>query len=162
MTIAANAVVVAIQVSRLKGAPLDALDEAELVQGRGIVGDKRFSLSTKPANQVTLIELEALEAAMAMAQPGSPSPLSPASARRNIVTRGVALNHLVGQRFVVGDAVLRGVELCEPCGHLAKVVSSAFSRALVHRGGLRCEIVHSGRARPGDRITSLSSADDLT
>ena len=97
-----------------------------------------------------------------MAQPGSSSPLSPASARRNIVTRGVALNHLVGQRFVVGDAVLRGIELCEPCGHLAKVVSSAFSRALVHRGGLRCEIVHSGRARPGDRITSLSSADDLT
>ena len=61
---------------------------------------------------MTLIELEALEAAMAMAQPGTLSSLSPASARRNIVTRGVALNHLVGQRYVVGDAVLRGIELC--------------------------------------------------
>jgi len=153
MTIATDAVVVSIQVSRVKGAPLDVIEEAELVQGRGVVGDKRFSLSTKPQNQVTLIELEALEAAMAEAQSATTMPLSPAVARRNIVTRGVALNHLVGKRFVVGTAVLRGIELCEPCGHLAKVVSSAFSRALVHRGGLRCEIVHSGRARAGDPVT---------
>jgi MOSC domain-containing protein YiiM len=153
MTIANDAVVVSIQVSRLKGAPLDVLEEAELVEGRGVVGDKRFSLSTKAKSQVTLIELEALEAAMAEAQKATKMPLTPAVARRNIVTRGVALNHLVGKRFVVGTAVLRGIELCEPCGHLAKVVSPAFSRALIHRGGLRCEIVQSGRARPGDPIT---------
>ena len=74
------------------------------------------------------------------------------SSRRNIVTRGVALNHLVDVEFVVGDAVVRGIELCEPCGRLTKLTSAAFSKALVHRGGLRCEIVKSGHAAIGSPI----------
>ncbi len=148
MTFAADARVVSIHVSTQKGAPLVAIDDAELVAGQGIVGDKRFSLATKAKSQLTLIEGEALDAvadALGIT-------VTPGLSRRNVITRGVALNHLVGQRFRLGGAVVVGHELCEPCGHLAKVVSRAFSSALVHRGGLRCEILESGHVRPGDVV----------
>lgn len=152
MTFSPGAAIVAIFASRSKGAPLVALEAGELVAGQGLVGDKRFSLATKPKSQLSLIEEEALVAAMADARAEVPL----WSSRRNIVTRGVALNHLVGREFVVGGALVRGMELCEPCGHLAKVVSPAFSRALVHRGGLRCEILRSGGIHVGAAIAAGS------
>jgi MOSC domain-containing protein YiiM len=151
MTIASDAAIVSIFASVRRSEPLVTIEDAELVAGRGFAGDKRFSLATKSSNQLTLIEEEAIVAALKMAQLEAPLSI----ARRNVVTRGVALNHLVGKRFVVGTAVVEGIELCEPCGHLAKVVSSRFSKALVHRGGLRCAIVESGRARAGDAVRSL-------
>ena len=146
-------VVVSIHVSAphppgQRGAPLVPLEVAELVQGKGIVGDKRFSPRTKVANQITLVEEEALLAASTAAK----LTLAPGESRRNVVTRGVALNHLVGRRFVVGAAVVQGIELCEPCGHLAKLTSEELRAALVHRGGLRCQIVTSGLCRAGDPI----------
>lgn len=160
MTIATDARAVALYVCPGKALPMRLVDEAELVAGRGIVGDRRFSLTTKPQNQATFIEEEALLAAAALMRGGADSAgdagsvdVEP-SARRNIITRGVALNHLVGRTFRVGTAVVRGIELCEPCGHLAKMTSRAFERALLHRGGLRCEIVTSGIVRPGDVVTS--------
>lgn len=152
MTFSANAAIVSIFVSHAKGAPLIGIEAGELVAGRGLVGDKRFSLATKAKSQLSLIEEEALVAAMAEAGVDVP----PWSSRRNIITRGVALNHLVGREFVVGGALVRGMELCEPCGHLAKVVSAAFSKALVHRGGLRCEIVRSGGISVGAAIAASS------
>ncbi len=151
MTIARDAVVVSIHKSERRGAPLLPVDDAELVKGQGLVGDRRFSLSTKAKAQLTLIEEEALVDAMRLVKRELPVWV----ARRNIITRGVALNHLVGKRFVVGDAVVVGIELCEPCGHLRRCVGADFERALLHRGGLRAEILESGRARPGDAIAAV-------
>ncbi|MDP2339557.1 MAG: MOSC domain-containing protein [Deltaproteobacteria bacterium] len=158
MTIGTDAVIVSIHVSETKGAPLLPLEVATLVQGQGIVGDKRCTATTKPKKQVTLIEEEALLAALALVLKDSKLELPAGSSRRNIITRNVALNHLIGKRFVVGDAVLLGIELCEPCGHLAKVTSPLLRKALVHRGGLRAEIVQSGTCRVGDPIRASSSA----
>jgi MOSC domain-containing protein YiiM len=151
MSFATDAAVVQIWRCPKKAAPMERVDVGELIAGRGLVGDRRFSLATKPMNQVTLIEEEALAAATALLRGARGVDVEP-SARRNIVTRGVALNHLVGRAFHVGGALLRGIELCEPCGHLAKMTSSTFSSALVHRGGLRCEIVAGAEVREGDPI----------
>ena len=79
--------------------------------------------------------------------------LEPAQARRNLVTRGVPLNHLIGREFAVGDVVLRGLRLCEPCGHLEKLTIKGIEKSLRHRGGLRAQVVQGGVLRSGDTIT---------
>jgi MOSC domain-containing protein YiiM len=151
MTCAPDAQLIELWRSPKKGVTMERARSVELVAGQGLVGDRRFSLSTPPRSQVTLIESEALAAAMALVKEARGVDVEP-SARRNLVTRGVALNHLIGRAFFVGEALVRGVELCEPCGHLAKLTSGAFERALVHRGGLRCEILTSATVVEGDAI----------
>jgi MOSC domain-containing protein YiiM len=79
--------------------------------------------------------------------------LQPGDSRRNIVTRGVPLNHLVGCEFKIGAVTLRGIELCEPCAHLQKLTQQGVVRGLVHRGGLNAEILTDGLIRPGDAVT---------
>ena len=74
------------------------------------------------------------------------------STRRNIVTRGISLNHLVGVEFTVGSVHLRGVKLCEPCGHLEQVSGQPIRKPLVHRGGLNCEVLETGRIEVGAPI----------
>jgi MOSC domain-containing protein YiiM len=78
--------------------------------------------------------------------------LEPGEHRRNITTAGVALNHLVGERFRVGDVVCLGVRLCEPCNHLESLTSDGVVAALTHRGGLRADIEESGAIRVGDTV----------
>jgi MOSC domain-containing protein YiiM len=98
---------------------------------------------------VTLIEIEAIEAL----ERDYGVKLSPGDARRNIVTRGVALNHLVGKEFRVGEAVLRGIRLCEPCQHLVRLTGQEkVLPGLVHRGGLRAQVVKGGVIRVGDAV----------
>ena len=125
----------------------------ELRAGRGIVGDRyfdgtgTFSASEKHGQQLTLIEAEVLDALR-----DDDLHLSPADARRNIVTRGIDLNALVGQEFQVGTARCIGRRLCEPCSHLQRLTGTALLRPMVHRGGLRADILTSGTARVGDAI----------
>src|SRR5438128_4567563 len=138
-----------------KALPLQAVDSVEARAGQGLVGDRYFlqkGTFTKPGQadrEVTLIESEALEALAREAE----VVLSPAQARRNLLTRGVPLNHLVGQEFRVGAAVLRGIRLCEPCGHLESLTVKGVKNGLVHRGGLRAQILRGGMLRTGDSIT---------
>jgi MOSC domain-containing protein YiiM len=143
-----------IFISAKKGADLQAIDNVEAVAGRGLIGDRYFAkegtFSDKdgPDREVTLIEEEAL-AGMAREYEVS---LPPAQARRNLLTRGVPLNHLVGQTFRVGDVVLRGIRLCEPCGHLQKLTCKGVLKGLLHRGGLRAQIVQGGTLSVGAAI----------
>ena len=78
--------------------------------------------------------------------------MEPKETRRNLVTRGVPLNHLVGRQFTIGEVLLEGVELCEPCGHLEKLTVPGIRKALTHRGGLRARIITGGKLREGNRI----------
>jgi MOSC domain-containing protein YiiM len=139
--------------------PLVAVDEIKAVVGLGLEGDRyfhkrgTFSNKPKPGREVTLIEIEAIEAA----QKDYGLDVDAADARRNIVTRGVPLNHLVGRRFKVGDATLVGIRLCEPCTHLTKLVNGDFRKALVHRGGLRAEVVEGAEIRPGDEVRPIDA-----
>jgi len=112
----------------------------------GLTGDRYVN---KPQQEVTLIEQEALEAALRDYK----LELTHAESRRNLLTTGAALNHLVGRQFSVGDAVLEGLELCEPCKYLQRLTGKEVIRALQHRGGLRARIVRSGKIEPGAAIT---------
>jgi MOSC domain-containing protein YiiM len=103
----------------------------------------------RPDFEVTLIEREKVEAFAAE----SGLPFTAAAARRNLVTEGVDLNALVGREFMVGTVRLRGVRLCEPCAYLAKISFPETLRGLVHKGGLRAQIVSEGVIRVGDAVT---------
>jgi MOSC domain-containing protein YiiM len=134
--------------------PLRSVPEVHAVPGQGLEGDRYFrqagSFSKKaspdPDRQITLIEREAIEAL----ERDYGARLNPGEARRNIVTRGVALNHLVGREFRVGEVALRGIRLCEPCGHLASLSHEKVVPGLIHRGGLRAQILTEGIIRVGD------------
>ncbi len=144
----------AIQIAAEAAAPMEEVAEVEAVGGHGLAGDRyhkgvgTFSHIPKPRG-VTLIEAEALAA---VNQGGLP--LNYAECRRNIITSGVALNELVGREFQVGSVTLRGIELCEPCDHLAGLAGKPLIAPLVHRGGLRAEVVSSGTIRRGDSLSS--------
>jgi MOSC domain-containing protein YiiM len=145
---------VSIHITSAAGAPLTAVEQVRAVPGRGLEGDRYFNgtgaYSNRPGpdREVTLIEVEALEAL----EQEEGLVLSPNEARRNLVTRGVPLNHLVGKEFQVGEVTFRGVRLCEPCGYLAKLTRPEVTPALVHRGGLRAQVVSGGVIQPGDVI----------
>jgi MOSC domain-containing protein YiiM len=141
------------------GRPLDSVNEVRAVADRGLEGDRYFdkagTFSGKhgPDRQITLIESEAIDAVGR----DYGYELAPAASRRNVVTRGIYLNHLVGREFRVGrDVVLKGLRLCEPCGHLAKLTSERVREGLVHRGGLRAQIVRGGTISVGDEIQTGS------
>lgn len=132
-------------------------ESSAAVAGRGLVDDY-YSLGkhgggiVKPDQEVTLIEQEALEAVRRDYQ----LVFDHLSSRRNLLTAGVPLNHLVGRDFAVGEVILRGVELCEPCGHLETLTIPGIKRALLHRGGLRAHVVRSGTLHVGDKIVPAS------
>ena len=133
-----------------------AVTTAQAVAGKGLEGDRyynklgTYSNETGSGREVTLIEIEAIEAL----KQDYGIQLDPGQSRRNVVTRGVALNHLVEREFRIGDVVLRGTRLCEPCAHLEKLTVKGTMRGLIHRGGLRAEIVKGGVVHVGDVISS--------
>ncbi len=95
-----------------------------------------------------LIEAEAIEAL----QLEYAVELAAGDARRNIVTRDVPLNHLVGREFTIGEVRVRGIRLCEPCDHLQRVTGKQLIKGLRHRGGLRAQILTQGTIRVGDIV----------
>ena len=139
-----------------KGDDLQSLEHAEAISGRGLVGDRYFlkegTFSNKdgPDREITLIEVEALEG---LAREYKVT-LQPAQARRNLLTRGVPLNHLVGCTFTIGPVVLRGIRLCEPCGHLEKLTCKGVQTGLIHRGGLRAQVLEGGILKVGAPIAA--------
>ena len=132
-------------------APTEAVDQARAIPGVGLEGDRyALKLGTfykpEPDFELTLIEAEALEALKRDYE----VELAPGEARRNLVTRGVALNHLVGKEFRIGEVRIRGIRLCEPCSHLQSLVGRPVIKGLLHRGGLRAQILSAGKIGVGD------------
>ncbi len=122
--------------------------------GRGLEGDRYATgsgtFSDHPGKRdVTLIEAEALEAY----ERESGKKLSAAESRRNLLTRGVRLNELVGREFQVGAVRLRGLRLSEPCTHLMRLTHPETLAGLVHRGGLVAEVLHEAELKRGDSVT---------
>jgi MOSC domain-containing protein YiiM len=144
--------VAAIFVTPVEGKATKEVPEVRAVAGVGLEGDYRFDAPEHPPDeQLTLVEREAIEAANA--EHGLA--LGIGDTRRNVVTEGVRLNALVGREFTVGDVRARGVELCEPCSHLQQLTGQPVLKALVHRGGLRAEILEGGTIRTAAPIRPL-------
>jgi MOSC domain-containing protein YiiM len=148
----------AIFVAPQAGAVMRPLDEARAIAGHGLEGDRyaagegTFSVAGGRGNDLTLIAGEVLDR---LELPDG-RPLSGAETRRNIVTRGLDLNALVGRRFRIGGLELIGRRRCEPCAHLQRLTRPGVLRELVHRGGLRADLTTNGSIRVGDPITALS------
>ena len=154
------ATVTHIFVAPAKGEPARALEAVDALQGEGLHGDRYADAHNRRGAhyQVTLIELENIEAfshATGLA-------LTPAMPRRNIVTRGVRLNDLLGRRFAVGGAIFEGLELCEPCKLFAKRTHREALEFFSGKGGLRARIVSGGRVRVGDPVAILSGLETVT
>lgn len=142
-----------IHIASAAKAPTYTVEQAQAVPGVGLEGDRyALKLGTfykpEPDFELTLIEAEALEALKRDYE----IDLAPGEARRNLVTRGVALNHLVGKEFRIGEVRIRGIRLCEPCSHLQALVGRPVIKGLRHRGGLRAQILSAGRIDVGDAI----------
>ncbi|MBV9364770.1 MAG: MOSC domain-containing protein [Solirubrobacterales bacterium] len=147
----------AVMIADRAEAALVRLPTATARAGRGLEGDRYFdqrgtwSNRYGRGNDLTLIEGEVLDAL----RPPT-GPLSPEEARRNIVTRGIELNALVGRRFKIGNAECFGQRLCEPCAHLQRLTGKPGTlRDLIHKGGLRADVLTDGEIRVGSEITPL-------
>jgi MOSC domain-containing protein YiiM len=139
----------AIYLRPASGAPAQAAVTARLQAGRGIEADRYFfPAGAAPGEALTLIAAEALEGLRA----DTGIELAAAESRRQIVTRGIDLNALVGREFLVGGVRCLGVELCEPCAHLQAVTTPGVLRGLVHRGGLRADVLTAGEIAVGDAV----------
>jgi MOSC domain-containing protein YiiM len=156
--------VVSLHVGREAGVPLDIVPEVRAVPGRGLEGDRYFlgrgHYSARPSfggRDVTFIETETIEALERGVENAAGERLgikmTAAETRRNIATVGVPLNHLVDRTFWVGSVQMRGTRLCEPCQYLEGLTGRPrLMNGLLHRGGLRAQILTEGVIRVGDTI----------
>jgi len=147
-----------IHIAEVEGGPVRALASVEATAGVGLAGDRYargdgFWPDDGESRDVTLIEAEAIEN---LAEHGIT--LEPGESRRNITTRGIRLNELVGREFTIGGVRARGTELCEPCTHLVAMTGKPLLKPLVHRGGLRADLLTSGPISVGDAISEVRPA----
>jgi MOSC domain-containing protein YiiM len=143
-----------IWIAERAGAPMRRLGEVRAIAGHGLEGDRHVAgtgtfPSGLPGSALTLIEAEVCESFT--------PPLGADEHRRNLVVRGIDLNRLVGHEFLVGRVRCRGMRLNEPCSVLQRYASRPVLRPLVHRGGLRADVLEGGVIRTGDAVRALSS-----
>tara|TARA_B100000676_G_C17664507_1_gene623138 strand:- start:234 stop:680 length:447 start_codon:yes stop_codon:yes gene_type:complete len=132
--------------------PIREVDAIEVIANKGVVGDRHFQESNKPYNQLSIIEAENID--YYNIKYGINIPY--VNFRRNIITKGVKLNDLVGKKFSIGKVKLKGIDLCRPCRHLTDMLSQDnILKEFLRRGGLRCEILSSSKINIGDRIILL-------
>jgi MOSC domain-containing protein YiiM len=142
-----------IHVASGAGEPVRALESVRAIAGVGLEGD-RYAVGlghyqdSRVSRALTLIEAEAIEA---LAREHGIH-LAAGGTRRNLTTRGIALNELLGRRFWIGEILCEGTWLCEPCRYLADLTAEPLLRPLVHRGGLRADILRGGVIRRGDQV----------
>jgi len=151
----------AIYVAERSGQPMRAIDEVVGAAGRGLLGDRHCRPADAPpltpderVPDVSLVEAEVLESL----RDDYGIDLEGAETRRNLVTRGVRLNDLIGRQFRLGGLLCEGVEICQPCVHVQQKVGKPILKPLVHRGGLRARILESGSVRLGDVIQAVEVA----
>jgi MOSC domain-containing protein YiiM len=140
-------VVEALVLAPAAEAPVVLVDEAVAIAGRGLRGDRYADgtgtfASGRPGSALTLIDAAVLDTFG-----------RPLDHRRNVVVRGTDLNALVGREFTIGGARCRGSRLCEPCAHLDRLNGGGTLRPLVHRGGLRADVIGGGAIHIGDQLT---------
>ena len=145
-----------VHIAEQAGAPMRALEAVEVRAGAGLEGDRYarregFWRDDRVSREVTLIESEAIDELAASFD----IVLTPGESRRNLTTRNVRLNDLVGRFFWIGDVLAKGTRLCEPCKHLAELTGKPLLQPLVHRGGLRADLLTDGTIGRGDLLQSV-------
>jgi len=132
------------------------IEEAQIIKNKGIVGDRYFNevgsfsqkLKEKNDFHVTLIEQEEIDSFNRLTNLNYNNKLF----RRNLVTKGIKLNYLVGKKFKINGVVLVGMRLCEPCQMLSEELGEEFLNKMIHKSGLRAKVIESGDIKVGDTI----------
>ena len=141
--------VVGIGITNTKGNQIKNVNDVEALKGEGLLNDRKFRETNQKERQITLIEIENINYFNNKYKINIP----PVNFRRNIITENVKLNDLVGEEFFVGKVKLKAHDLCRPCKYLQdKLNQNNFIKEFLHKGGLRCEILTSGKISVGDLI----------
>jgi len=145
-----------IYIAQHAGGEITGVDQVEAVAGIGLKGDRNYSAQLnrppekrKPEKELTLVQQESVDM---LNETGDFGTIHPGDLRRNVVTSGVNLNNLTGEVFSVGNVKAKGIELCEPCRHLEKMTGKKIMKPLVHKAGLRAQIIEGGVIKKGDSV----------
>ena len=131
---------------------IEEVDSIEVLANKGVVGDRHFDDYNDPYCQLSLIESENID--YYNIKFGSNIPYL--DFRRNVVTKGIQLNDLVGKKLLVGNVEVEGIDLCRPCRHLTEVLGQDnILKEFLRRGGLRCQVLSSSSIKIGDKIKVL-------
>ena len=143
--------VILIGISKDHGSPITNVRSVEAIKGKGLVGEKHFKENNDKRKQITLIEIENINHYNKITGTAIPA----VNFLRNIVTEGIQLNILVGKEFFIGAVKVKAHDLCRPCKYLQESVHQENTvKELLHKGGLRCEILSSGKICVDDQIIS--------
>ena len=138
-----------IGITEMNNKSINEVDSINVVLNKGILGDRHYKEFNDPYCQLSLIEAENIDYYNLKYGLN----ISYVNFRRNIVTKGVQLNDLVGKKFSIGNAKVEGIDLCRPCRHLTEVLNqSNIIKEFLRRGGLRCQILSSSEIHVGDEI----------
>ena len=129
---------------------INEVNSIDVLANQGVVGDRHFKEFNDPYNQISLIESENIDHYNIKYGLN----ISYIDFRRNIVTKGIKLNDLVGKKILVGNVKLEGIDLCRPCKHLSEVLGQEnIIKEFLRRGGLRCQILTSSSIKINDKIS---------
>ena len=132
--------------------PIKEVNSINVLANQGVIGDRHFKEFNDPYNQLSLIESENID--YYNIRFGLSIPYI--DFRRNVVTKGIKLNELIGKKLLVGNVELEGIDLCRPCRHLTEVLGQDnILKEFLRRGGLRCQVLSSSSIKIGDKIKVL-------
>ena len=141
-----------IGISKKNGEKINDINEIEVLSGKGITGDRHFHDLNDHKGQITLIEKENID----YYNNKYKTEISYIDFRRNIVTEGIELNNLIKKEIEIGTIKILPYQLCRPCLHLEQMLNSKdIIKEFLRRGGLRCEVLVSGKIKIGDKIRIL-------
>ena len=142
--------VLEIGICKNKGEKILKVNNVDAIKGKGLLGDRKYKENNPKISQITLIEIENINYFNKV----SNTKFQPIEFRRNIITEGVNLNDLINKEFLLGNVKLKGHDLCRPCKYLQNRLSqNNFVKELLNKGGLRCEILSTGKISVNDKIS---------
>ena len=144
--------VIKLGIAKNNNQKIQEVEKIELLSGKGVVGDRHFHENNNVRSQVTLIESENID----YYNNKFNTDYTYLNFRRNVVTKGIELNNLVGKKLSIGNIEIEGHDLCRPCKHLEETLKGKdILKEFLRKGGLRCEILTSGTIKLEDEITIL-------
>ena len=137
-------------ITAINNKKINKVESIEVIKNKGVVGDRHFKEFNDPYCQLSLIESESIDYYNSKYGLN----ISYLDFRRNIVTKGIQLNNLVGKKFLVGNAKVEGIDLCRPCRHLTEILChDNILKEFLRKGGLRCQVLSSSKIKIGDKIS---------
>ena len=138
-----------IAISQKSKSSMQDVNNIEAIAGKGLIGDRHFRNDNEKKSQITLIEIENINYYNKL----SNTSINPIDFRRNIITQGIKLNKMINAEFFIGKVKVRAHDLCRPCKNLQEILKRKdIIKEFLYRGGLRCEILNSGKIYVGDGI----------